>query len=256
MLRFFRSIENYIMEQQISCEVLLRPYKLDHLQDSLTDDLILSCHGIIVCNASEKDLEWLEVKDFFKPIVLYNRYSAKYNTVTMDDRSIGIIPAQIFAAHSKKHPLIIASPATFNGMNIRTNLFAYTCTEHNMPQPPIYYIADTYKGGYEATKKALLEHPETDCILYSSDILTIGSLRAFSELKINIPNDISVISIGTDIIEICETSYPSISVVYLPIEEMATNCMDMLYRLMTYQDVPYQTLQIPIRYIPRESCPE
>ena len=256
MLRFFRSIENYIMEQNISCEVLLRPYKLNQLEKSLTEDLILSCHGIIVCNASETDLEWLEQKDIFKPLVLYNRYSSKYAAVTMDDQSIGTIPAQIFASIHRKHPLMIASPATFNGMNIRMNLFSYTCIENNMPQPLIYYTSDTHKGGYEITKTALAEHPETDCILYSSDILTIGSLRALAELKIKIPEDISIISIGTDLKEICETSYPSISVVYLPIEEMATNCMDMLYHLMAYQELPHQTLQLPIQYIPRESCPE
>lgn len=255
MIRFFKSVESEIMENNYSCEILLKPYKLGNLKNAMTDDLILSCHGIIICNSSETDLEFLENTVFPRPIVLYNRYSKKYSTVTMDDKKIGTIPADTFFAHKKKRPAIITSEPTFNGMLMRTNLFTYTCTEYGMKLPILYQAANTQRGGYETTLKLLKETPDIDCIFYTGDTLALGALRAFYEQNISVPDKIEFISVGNNVLDQCEICCPSISVVYLPIENVAAQCFHLLYRLMSYQENGVQSIVLPVTYIARESCP-
>lgn len=139
----------------------------------------------------------------------------------MDDKKIGTIPADIFSAHQKKRPAIVASEPTFNGMLIRTNLFMYSCTEYGINLPILYQTSNTQRGGYEATLKLLKEKPDIDCIFYTGDTLALGALRAFHEQNISVPDKIEFISVGNNVLDQCEICYPSISVVYLPIEDVS-----------------------------------
>ena len=60
MLRFFRGIEATIEEDSLPFEILLQPYKAGELQAAMKQELLLSCHGVLVCNAAEADLEYLD----------------------------------------------------------------------------------------------------------------------------------------------------------------------------------------------------
>ena len=95
MIHFFRGIEDNIATNHLPFEVLLQSYRAGQLSHAMRNELLLSCHGIIVCNASESDMEFLDSSSFPRPVILDNRYSDKYSSVVMDDRTIGSIPARI-----------------------------------------------------------------------------------------------------------------------------------------------------------------
>ncbi|MDO4284143.1 MAG: LacI family DNA-binding transcriptional regulator [Eubacteriales bacterium] len=256
MIRFIQTIESEILARHIDCEVLLKPYEPSHLKEAMTDDLIRSCHGILICNASEDDLAFLEKSSFPRPIVLYNRYSKIYPTVTMDDAAIGRLPADIFAIHGCRNPAIVASPATFNGMTMRSNIFAYECVEKGLAEPVYISCEATLEGGYDATSSLLTKYPETDCIFYSSDTLSLGAIRYFLENKIQVPQDLKIIAVGNNDLSFSAMCYPSVSVIYLPIEDMAKECLSLLMAELTYRNKSSTHANVPIQYIPRESCPE
>ncbi len=256
MLRFFRGIEAAIQEEKLPFEVLLQPYKAGSLKDALKEELLLSCHGILVCNAAEADLEYLDANQFPRPLILYNRYSKKYSSVVMDDRSIGSIPGEIFASHGKKHPAVITTLPTFSGMSIRRNLFAYTCCSRGMEEPVVYCCQPTGRSGYETTLQLLREHPETDCILYMREGLALGSLRVFSELQIPFPGKLEFIAIGDSALDFSQVCLPTLSVVHLPLEAVASECTKLLHRQMRAAGDSITSKVIPVTYIPRESCPE
>lgn len=255
MMRFFRSVETTIEEEQLPFEVLLKSYKADSLHLVMKDELVLPCHGIIVCNASERDMEFLESHSLQRPLILYNRYSKKYSGAVMDDRSIGAIPAEVFASHGKKRPALITTPPTFSGMSIRQNLFAYTCLSRNMPEPYVYHSDYSAKGGYEATFRLLDEHPETDCILYMREELALGAQRAFTEKGIHFPGDLEFITIGDSAMSISEICYPSLSAVHLPLEKVASECIRLLNHQLHTADHKISSIVVPVTYLPRESCP-
>ncbi len=256
MLRFFRGVEETVARENLPFEVLLQPYRAGALQNAMKESLVLSCHGIIVCNASERDLEYLDSRCFPRPVILYNRYSRKYSGVVMDDRSIGSIPAEIFASHGRTRPAVVTSLPTFNGMNIRRNLFAYTCRSLGMEEPVLYCCDPTARGGYEMTLRLLEEHPETDCIFYMREGLALGALRAFTEKGIYFPGGPEFIAIEDAALGLSEVCLPALSVVHLPLEAVASECTRLMNRLLHSPGCEIASTVIPVTFIPRESCPD
>lgn len=62
----------------------------------------------------------------------------------------------------------------------------------------------TISGGYQATLQVLKEHPETDGIIFSVDLIAAGGLRALYDQGISVPEQISVIGVDNSIYgEIC-----------------------------------------------------
>lgn len=256
MLRFFRGIEAAIEEDSLPFEILLHPYKAGALQAAMKKELLLSCHGIIVCNAAETDLEYLEANQFPRPLILYNRYSRKYSNVVMDDCSIGSIPGELFASHGKKHPAVVTTLPTFSGMSIRQNLFAYTCCSRGMEEPVVCCCEPTGRSGYQATLRLLETHPETDCILYMREGLALGSLRVFTERKLAFPGKLEFIAIGDSALDFSEVCTPALSVVQLPLETVASECTRLMHRQIHAPGFEITSKVVPVTYISRESCPD
>ncbi|MDE7186732.1 MAG: LacI family transcriptional regulator [Lachnospiraceae bacterium] len=255
MIRFFRGIEENIESNNLPFEVLLQSYRAGQLKHAMKNELLLSCHGIIVCNASESDMEFLDGSSFPRPLILYNRYSDKYSGVVMDDRTIGAIPAEVFASHGRKHPALVTGPPTFNGMHIRQNLFAYTCQSLGMAEALVCRSGDSPKSSYETTVKLLCEHPETDCIFYLREELALGALRAFSEKGIRFPDDMELIAIGDANLGISEVSSPTLSVLRLQLEHAASEIINLLNSQIYSPGCTVTSTVLPVTYVPRVSCP-
>ncbi|MDF2595306.1 MAG: LacI family transcriptional regulator [Clostridia bacterium] len=68
---------------------------------------------------------------------------------------------------------------------------------------------NTLEKGYEATKRLVEEYPGVDGIIYSEDTIAAGGMRAFLDLGIKIPEQVSVIGIDNTIYgELC---YPKLT---------------------------------------------
>ncbi len=257
MLRFIKEIERRILnEKSVEFEVLLKVYKNDHLREAMTEDLIRSSHGAIICNASAEDMAFVEGSRFPRPVVLYNRYSERYPSVTLDDTRIGELPARAFGQHRCRHPAIITSPSTFSGMDLRWEAYARTCADCGMEPPAKIICGSGIRDGYLATRELLAGRPDTDGVLYSSDELAMGGLRYFHEAGVEIPGQVKLIALGYSSLKNTELSIPALSVVNIPIERAAARCLTILTRLMRYEPSdPSETESIVSEYIPRESCP-
>lgn len=253
--RFLKGLQIAIMENNYQFQLSIVPYENNHLQDALTQESVLTTNAIIICNPSEADMEYLEANDFHIPIVLYNRYSSKYATVNMDDKTIGLLPANIFAAHGKKHPALLKSPATFSGMNIRTNVFEFQVSESAMERPVSVTVEDSMQGGYLGALTLCDLNPLPDCLFCTSDSIALGALKAFYEKKIRIPEQIEIISVGSGRPEQEEYCIPSLSVISLPFEDMAEECLKILSDSLTNFKYTPTSITFPTPYVARQSCP-
>ena len=71
---------------------------------------------------------------------------------------------------------------------------------------------------------------------------------------IKIPEELELISLGNGDQEQAQYTCPPLSVVYLPMEDMAQACFNTLLALIKGEvSAPY-SVELPITYIPRESC--
>ena len=244
------------MQHDYPCDLQVKPYVNNQLYRALNDQTILASNGMIICNPSESDMDFLHQLNVSIPIVLYNRYSDKYATINMDDRTIGKLPAEIFARHQKRRPAILKSLATFNGMNIRTDFFESSACELKMNPPVSIQTTDSMDGGYQGALQICSLNPFPDCLFCTSDNIAIGALKAFYEKHIQIPADLEIISVGNGNPDQEEYSIPSLSVINLPMEDMAAACLHTVFSFLSQGKYEASAFELPISYIARESCPE
>ena len=254
MVRFLRGLQKELMESKKEYELVIQPYANDSLCEvtSLQNNMF---NAAIICNTSKADIDYLENNIFNFPIVLYNRTSKRYCTVNVDDEEIGSLPAKIFAGRGHKSTAIITSASIFPGMEVRTSSFISTSRELGLEIIQIDNISNSMSGGYNGVMEMISGFtPMPDCVLCASDAIAIGALRAFHKNGIKVPEDLELISIGNGDKEQEEYASTSLSVINLPMEEMAIQCLRTITNLISnLSNAPYSTM-LPVKYIQRESC--
>jgi LacI family transcriptional regulator len=251
MVRFLRGLQEGILKSKKKCEFVILPYDNGALKESFTT--LEMYNAAIICNASSIDMAYLENNSFPVPIVLYNRHSKKYCTVNVDDTLLGAIPAEIFAARGHKNAVILTSDSVFTGMDVRIHSFEKKAQESGLSVQKVNQ-ENSMRGGYDGGKLIAKMSPLPDCIFCLSDFMAIGSLRAFHQEKIAIPENLELISIGNGDRELEEYASISLSVVHLPMERMAEACLELTLALLARSIEPPHSIKLPIEYRCRESC--
>ena len=257
MIRFLRGIQKATLASRRKYEIVIHPYVSGKLSEETALNGLNTFNAAIVCNASIADMAFLEGGKFHVPIILYNRHSEKFCTVRVDDAKLGIVTAEVFASRGHRHVGVLNSREQFPGLGTRVDNFLNHGGSLGMNCPLLLKYDNSMAGGYEGGSEIcdnLAKGKRLDCIFCASDAMAIGALRAFHERGVRIPEDIELISIGNGDKEQEEYSYPSLSVVHLPMERMARNCFDMLQDLLDHKIAPPYSIELPVEYIARESC--
>lgn len=253
MIRFLRGLQNAVLQKNQPFEIIIHPYRNDQLDLSL--QALGQCNAAIICNASGPDLAFLESRDFSIPVVLYNRKSAKYSSAGVDDFLMGALPAQIFAARGHLRAAVLTSESVFPGMSIRITSF---CEEAKKAGITVQIIEqdNSMRGGHMGGLEIGSLKPVPDCVFCLSDYLAIGALRAFQDVGLQVPVDLELISIGNGDRELEEYASTALSVMELPMEEMAETCFSMVLDLLQDKSPVLREICLPTAYITRESCGE
>ncbi len=255
MIRFLRGLQEQIMENNLNCELIIKPYINGQLQEAMTERVLKMCHGIILCNASEQDMEFIDSVDLGKPMVIYNRYSDNYCSVNIDDQNLGEYAARAFIENKCKKILMLSSPARFKGMEIRKEAFENYLFSYHVSKPYLVTGKDTISSGYGLINKVMQDQIEFDSVFCSSDAIAIGAVRALHEKGVKIPKDVKVIAVGNGDDEQEIYAIPSLSVAKVPIEEMGKKCIILLYDILKFRQKEIMRIKVPVEYIARESCP-
>jgi len=251
MVRFMRGLQKAILESDQLCEIVIHPYENDKLCDALQSPGV--CNAAIICNASQNDMEFLEKTNFTMPVVLYNRRSTKYCTVNVDDIKMGQTAAAEFAAHGCRHAAVLTSPSVFSGMDARISGFTAEAQAHGMTVLTLIN-SNSMQGGYETGLLFANLNPKPDCLFCLSDYLAIGVLRAFQEIDIQVPETIKLISIGNGDRELEEFARVKLSVIHLPMENMAAACFQLALDLLDNRVSPPHSVKLETPFVARESC--
>lgn len=255
MVRFLRGLR----QAMTSCEKPIRLVVIPYINDQLCNEKALlsatDCHAAIVCNASEKDMDFLNETELLIPVVLYNRHSDKYCTVNVNDRRMGELAAQAFYSQKCRHVTVLTFSSPFPGMETRVDGFIAEAEKLGLILQSTLYCDSTMQSGYE-TIMSLPEEEMAEGIFCGSDAIAIGVLRALHKRGIRIPEDIRIIAVGNGDKEQEEYCIPSLSVIHLPMEAMAEECLSVLLDLMNGQISPPYSKELHFEYVPRESCGE
>ncbi len=213
--------------------------------------------GFILAAASEKDPSLAEVDTNILPYVLIDRkissvsadvvvvdnkngaYKAVNHLLKLGYRRIGLITGKrnTLTGHERLQGYIDAHQES--GVDIDNNL--------------IQDGGFTIKGGYEATKKILNITKTPDALFISNNSMTIGCLKALSEFKIKICEDMAII--GFDDSDWAEFVVPPLTVIRQPTYTMGTIAGEMLFQKLSGCDsTEKKEIILNPELIVRESC--
>ena len=109
----------------------------------------------------------------------------------------------------------------------------------------------TIRDGYEACKKLLQLEDRPTAIIAVNDLLAIGALRAAADLKLQIPNDLSLV--GYDDIPMADFLIPRLTTVTKDAYMLGTRAFELLLARIQNPDLPRQVVHYLPRLIIRES---
>lgn len=257
MIRFWDGMRQAVENENTDIRLVIIPYVNGHLKEVRALTHASDCHAAIICNASEEDLEFLENTKLSIPVVLYNRFCPGYCSVNVDDSMIGALAARALISQNCENAAIVTGEAVFKGMDIRIQGFILEGRLHNLDVSGVYRCGNSTRDGYAVTKRQLLEswsNQLPDGIFCSSTMIAHGMLRAFAEEGFDKRALPKIIAVGNGIEDQDRHSVPSLSVVDIPMENMAKKCLSLILGLLSGETESSTSIMLETSYIPRETC--
>ncbi len=106
------------------------------------------------------------------------------------------------------------------------------------------------QSGYDGAHR-LMRGNRPDAIIAGDDECAIGVLRALEELKLKVPQDVSVV--GFDDIELARYVRPSLSTVSAPKREIADKAVERLIDCIEDRTIVSRDIRIPTEFVARDS---
>ncbi|HEX3027181.1 MAG TPA: LacI family DNA-binding transcriptional regulator [Clostridia bacterium] len=234
-IEFYASQKGY---KVILCNSLMQKEKekeyLDMLGRHQVDGIIMGSHTLDVGN----------FKTIGLPVITLDRQiSEKIPFVSSDNYSGGILAAEHLIAKGCRHLAHISGNLNLSMLsNRRYDGFKSVCEREHVAY--ILYQTDANALSREnqsaLVEKIFREHPETDGVFASSDLLAAEVLKNCLKHGRKIPEEIKIV--GYDDTDLTRYFYPSITSVAQPIESIAKYTVDYLIAEVMGEVVPNQTI--------------
>jgi len=105
--------------------------------------------------------------------------------------------------------------------------------------------------GYRCAKELLMQSERPTAIFAFNDLMAAGVIKAARELKISVPDELSII--GFDDRELSAYVYPTLSTVKVPLEEMGFRANKILNNLILKKKLKDNKVIVPCEYVNRET---
>lgn len=109
-----------------------------------------------------------------------------------------------------------------------------------------------FETGRELSRRVLAEHPETDVLMFSSDIFAAGALFEFQQSGVKVPEQLGVTGFGD--FEIARHISPALTTVAVPNRAIGTEAGRLLLRGMTEPDFMPQRIDVGFEVVLRQSA--
>ena len=245
--RFLRGLQQSMAELQEDCELLVLPYVGDRLCDIASLRTGTRFNGAIIANLTEEDEQFLEEADLNVPVVLYQRHSKKYACVNVDSFRSGKDVAAAFAERGYRNVGLIVPDVSSSAVRLRVEGFLDGVSERGLQLCPPVRSDFSESGGSEAIHRLCRECGDQfpQALFVASDQMAVGALAALRELGKDVPRDVAIVGYDDD--EVARYTVPSLSTVHLPVERMASACLEIILNLMEHrtntEEPPVKTLE-------------
>ncbi|HEY9575718.1 MAG TPA: LacI family DNA-binding transcriptional regulator [Lachnospiraceae bacterium] len=227
---FLSAVQMITSERKFDCEIVIRTYKNDYIKESIPPLLDGSYSGALIGALSHKDLIYLESLEIPTPIVLINRTSEKFSTVSINPNEIGLTIAQLFRKNGHMNVAALISKRAYMGYGQRTRSFIDACETVGITIDSKHIIRqeNSISGGVLAARAYLqLEHAPK-AIYCESDAQALGVVYELQKQGKNFPTDCELLTIGMMNPELTEFSTPPISCIELDNWQVVSKSVDIL----------------------------
>jgi LacI family transcriptional regulator len=172
--------------------------------------------------------------------------TSDYRAVTMEAMS------HLFSLDHRRIGLVYGVASFELGLD-RLQPYQESLEAAGLPVEPelIVHCGPTIEDGYKAALK-LLDGPEPPTALIAiNDLLAIGVLRAARDLGLQVPADVSLVSY--DDIALAEYVVPRLTTASKDAVTIGREAVKLLLARIQDPDRPYQQIDLPARFIVRES---
>lgn len=235
--RFLKGVQDAKMKSKINMNIVICPYKANELYKETALYKTNSFNAVIIANTSQKDMKFIHDNPLPLPVVLNNRQSDIYNTVTNDNKEVGRKAAYHLLARGAKTFGLVSLTNGFYAMNRSTEGFLQVCEEHNITIKPEHRLLMTNwsEGGFNAVDKFLNSGPLPDGIFCDNDAAALGLITAFNKHTVKVPKQVQVVATGLLDPSFTYFCSPSITIVSVPLEKMGEGCIKIVERIANHK---------------------
>lgn len=193
------------------------------LQDKWVD-------GIVLCSTRLQEDQLQEFIRGRQGIVLVSRerIDGSVGSVRVDDVRGTILAMNHLLASNRQNIAFLAGIPGGPSHRIRMQGFSIAVETAGLGtnQAIAVHCVSNPAGGYEATKKVLVDRPSLDGLVCFNDLVAIGALRACLEHGIRVPEDVAVV--GFDDIALASLVQPPLTTVRRSKHELGAEAVKML----------------------------
>ena len=209
--------------------------------------------GLLVASGTLTDNHLKEeILDKYENVVLVNRrVKSASPSVILNDELGAALSVEHLVQVGAKFIAGIFGPPHIDTSQRRRKGFEDACKKAKVKHIFIDVPSWGMKSGLEATVRLLKKHPRPDAIFASTIMMGIGVLKAASQNKIDVPQDLKVVSLHDS--SIANFVTPSLSTVDMPNREMGIQAVDLLLRSIAGERPAGVIVNTEPRLIVRES---
>ena len=189
--------------------------------------------GAIIVPSQDESALITRINRIRSPFVLLSRYLTtrpEQSAVYFDNLQGAQIATEHLVSLGHTRIAYLEGPENSVACHDRTQGFTITMQHHNLEIDPslIGHGRLRIEDGYHFARSLVLANRNFTALFCSSDLMAIGALRAFQEMKIRVPEDISVI--GFDDIWLADLPHIKLTTIHQPAFAMGYRAAELILR--------------------------
>lgn len=175
-----------------------------------------------------------------------------YCSVGSDDYQGGTLVAEHLLRLGRQRIAFLGSDPDNWEMQLRENAFAAALAAAGRTADARYVVKSlsTSQAGYEAMRRLLVQAPDLDAVIATSDVMALGALEALRSAGRSVPEDVAVV--GYDDISLAAYCSPPLTTVRQNTAAAGNLLVERLLAQIEGQPAP--AVVLPVELVIRESC--
>lgn len=221
----------------------------------------MQVEGLIISPTTENIETFKDLKKEEFPFVLIDRFYPKFdsNYVVVDNlKSSYEAVSKLISNGAKRVGMLNVSPSHISTLADRAEGYKQALKDHGKKFDKDLLREIPFSDIRASVKKALHEmlrsEQPVDALFVANNHLAVACLEAINEMGLRIPYDLMLISY--DDVDVFKLSYPPVTAVAQPIEEIGTKAVEILFQSINNKANRSSTshVTLPANLVVRRSC--